>query len=125
MRPDEPKEKLEHAPQRTRTRQTIENSAARMRRLKSKYFLALSCFSIPKSKQVRIRAAELAARLFHKGHTCKIVFTNEQGRGYFFLLPSKSSAKNDDGDDDNIVVGDNAAAGALLLVSFLFYFWVY
>ncbi len=34
------------------------NSAARMRRLKSKYFLALSCFSIPKSKQVRIRAAE-------------------------------------------------------------------
>ncbi len=25
-----------------------------MRRLKSKYFLALSCFSIPKSKQIRI-----------------------------------------------------------------------
>ncbi len=33
-------------------------SAARMRRLKSKYFLALSCFSIPTSKKERIRAAE-------------------------------------------------------------------
>ncbi len=36
-------------------------SAARMRRLKSKYFLALSRFSIPKSKKERIRTAELRA----------------------------------------------------------------
>ena len=39
-------------------------SAARMRRLKSKYFLALSCFSIPKSKKERIQAAENQERLW-------------------------------------------------------------
>ncbi len=35
----------------------------RMRRLKSKYFLALSCFTIPKSKKDRIRAAEYSTFL--------------------------------------------------------------
>ncbi len=48
-----------------------------MRRLKSKYFLALSCFSIPKSKKERIRAAVILCVL-EKTKKRKPLFTSEE-----------------------------------------------